>query len=203
MSLNIKRYFSKPPFFFVLKDQFYYHLTYDPYQKSLVADKGEIRVGTKYQAEVPHLKVQTGPNGTVVVADNDDVATSHSQSSAGNDRVLRSQLQRNQSQIVEIPISQQTEEILQWCPLGCTLSSFRNQLSDADIDKFLMIAKSIGTFARALDCNNAYKQPSLPLSAAAASREVTLVNRPRFITKLTELKVFSNKYQFITCSFTP
>ena len=36
-----------------LKDAFYYQLTYDPNQKTLLADKGEIRVGNRYQAEVP------------------------------------------------------------------------------------------------------------------------------------------------------
>lgn len=148
-------------------DQFYYHLTYDPYQKSLVADKGEIRVGSKYQAEVPALKV-AGANGVVV-----EETTTEAQSSGttpGNDRVLRSQ--RGQPQLIEIPISQQTDELLNWIPIGVG----KNHLADGDIDKYLTIAKSIGTFARALDCNNAYKQPSLPLSAAAASREITLVS---------------------------
>lgn len=150
------------------KDQFYYHLTYDPYQKNLVADKGEIRVGMKYQAEVPSLKITA--NGTVVEETPGDTL---SQEKAHNDRVLRSQLQRAQSQnlAIEIPISQQTDEILQWVPIGTA----DNLLTDTDIDKFLLIAKSVGTFARALDCNNAFKQPSLPLSAAAASREITLV----------------------------
>ena len=49
-----------------------------------------------------------------------------------------------------------------------------NNLTDEQIDKFLIIAKSVGTYARALDCNNAFKQPSLPLSAASASRDITL-----------------------------
>lgn len=52
----------------------------------------------------------------------------------------------------------------------------KNKLTEREIDQFLIIAKSIGTFARALDCNNAFKQPSLPLSAAAASRDITLFN---------------------------
>lgn len=34
-------------------DFFFYTLVYDPQQKTLLADKGEIRVGSKYQAEVP------------------------------------------------------------------------------------------------------------------------------------------------------
>lgn len=32
---------------------FFYSLVYDPAQKTLIADKGEIRIGDKYQAEVP------------------------------------------------------------------------------------------------------------------------------------------------------
>lgn len=36
-----------------LQDTFFYSLVYDPQQKTLLADKGEIRVGSKFQAEVP------------------------------------------------------------------------------------------------------------------------------------------------------
>ncbi len=36
--------------------------------------------------------------------------------------------------------------------------------------------RSVGTFARALDCTSTVRQPSLHMSAAAASRDVTLVS---------------------------
>ena len=36
--------------------------------------------------------------------------------------------------------------------------------------------RSVGTFARALDCSSSIKQPSLHMSAAAASRDITLVS---------------------------
>ncbi|KAG2469007.1 DGKZ kinase, partial [Polypterus senegalus] len=47
-------------------------------------------------------------------------------------------------------------------------------LSDKQIDQFLVIARSVGTFARALDCSSSIRQPSLHMSAAAASRDITL-----------------------------
>ncbi len=34
-----------------------------------------------------------------------------------------------------------------------------NQLTDSEIEKFLVIARSVGTFARALDCSSSVKQP--------------------------------------------
>jgi len=37
------------------------------------------------------------------------------------------------------------------------------------------LTRSIGTFARALDCPTALKHPSLHMSAASASRDATLV----------------------------
>lgn len=40
---------------FWLQDAFFYSLVYDPQQKTLLADKGEIRVGNKYQAEITDL----------------------------------------------------------------------------------------------------------------------------------------------------
>ena len=35
------------------EDTFFYSMVYDPNQKTLLVDKGEIRVGADYQAEVP------------------------------------------------------------------------------------------------------------------------------------------------------
>ncbi|CAB1311872.1 unnamed protein product [Coregonus sp. 'balchen'] len=42
------------------------------------------------------------------------------------------------------------------------------------IDQFLVVARAVGTFARALDCSSSVRQPSLHASAAAASRDITL-----------------------------
>ena len=57
-------------------------------------------------------------------------------------------------------------EQLVWTP--------EHALTDREIDQFLVIARSVGTFSRALDCSSAVKQPSLHMSAAAASRDITL-----------------------------
>lgn len=38
---------------FYVQDCFFYSLVFDPVQKTLLADQGEIRVGSKYQAEIP------------------------------------------------------------------------------------------------------------------------------------------------------
>ena len=50
-----------------------------------------------------------------------------------------------------------------------------SQIPDEDIEKFLIIARSVGTFARALvdDSNNINRMP-LRLGAATASRDITL-----------------------------
>jgi len=39
-----------------------------------------------------------------------------------------------------------------------------NRLSDSEIEKFLVIARSVGTFARALDCSSSVKQPRFQCS---------------------------------------
>lgn len=172
------------------EDAFFYHLTYDPYQKSIVADKGEIRVGQRYQSEIPSIKIASNGNNT------DDNSDSNAASQSGseltikqnNDRVLRSQLLKaavaaaassNGSSIIkeqmpEVPIASQLDNPLIWCPLNSRLGFYTNNLTDREIDQFLIIAKSVGTYARALDCVNAFKQPSLALSAASASRDITL-----------------------------
>lgn len=61
-------------------------------------------------------------------------------------------------------------ETLVWTP--------EHGLTDRQIDQFLVVSRSVGTFARALDCSSSVKQPSLHMSAAAASRDITLVCTP-------------------------
>ena len=43
-----------------LQDCFFYSLVFDPVQKTLLADQGEIRVGSKYQAEIPDKLAEGG-----------------------------------------------------------------------------------------------------------------------------------------------
>uniref|UniRef100_T1PJC7 BAH domain protein n=1 Tax=Musca domestica TaxID=7370 RepID=T1PJC7_MUSDO len=107
-------------------DTFFYCLVFDPTQKTLLADKGEIRVGSRYQSEIP-AKLK-------------DTLT-------------------DERKLEEL-------ETLVWTP--------HHSLNDRKIDQFLVVSRSIGTFARALDCSSSVKQPSLHMSAAAASRDITL-----------------------------
>ncbi|XP_049778360.1 metastasis-associated protein MTA3 isoform X1 [Schistocerca nitens] len=107
-------------------DTFFYCLVFDPTHKTLLADKGEIRVGSRYQAEPTPLLRE----------DEEDT--------------------RNLEEL----------ETLVWTP--------NHHLNDRQIDQFLVISRSVGTFARALDCSSSVKQPSLHMSAAAASRDITL-----------------------------
>ncbi|XP_069350026.1 metastasis-associated protein MTA3 isoform X1 [Eulemur rufifrons] len=108
------------------EDSFFYSLVYDPSLKTLLADKGEIRVGPRYQADIPEMLVE---------GESDE---------------------REQSKL----------EIKVWDP--------NSPLTDRQIDQFLVVARAVGTFARALDCSSSVRQPSLHMSAAAASRDITL-----------------------------
>ncbi|XP_013875220.1 metastasis-associated protein MTA1 [Austrofundulus limnaeus] len=108
------------------EDAFFYSLVYDPQQKTLLADKGEIRIGNKYQADITDLLRE------------------------GEDD--------------ERDLTKLEEKI--WDP--------NSSLTEKQIDQFLVVARSVGTFARALDCSSSVRQPSLHMSAAAASRDITL-----------------------------
>ncbi|UJR13377.1 hypothetical protein I4U23_000394 [Adineta vaga] len=108
------------------EDLFFYQLVYDPNQKTLNADRGEIRVGGKYQGDVPAQPISN--DGT---EDNSP-----------------------------------SREDLIWDANG--------GLTEKQVEQYLIVARSIGTFARALDCPTALKHPSLHMSAASASRDATL-----------------------------
>jgi len=107
-------------------DWFYYLLVYDPQQKTLLADRGEIGVGEEYQADVSENTIDPSEDKT----DSTELET------------------------------------LIWDPA--------NSLDEKEVDQYLVIARSVGTFARALDASSSSKEPSLHLSAAAASRDITL-----------------------------
>uniref|UniRef100_A0AAX7VM35 Metastasis associated 1 family, member 2 n=1 Tax=Astatotilapia calliptera TaxID=8154 RepID=A0AAX7VM35_ASTCA len=103
------------------EDCFFYSLVFDPVQKTLLADQGEIRVGSKYQAEIP-----------------DKLAEATSQVTQG----------------------------LKWLTLNVSWFLLSSQ--------WCVCFRAVGTFARALDCSSSIRQPSLHMSAAAASRDITL-----------------------------
>jgi len=117
---ELKAYLNK-------SDTFFYSLVYDPGQKTLLADRGEIRVGSRYQA-VP-TNVKTDEEKAKYYTNN-------------------------------LP------EELVWDPM--------KSITDDEIDRFLIVARSVGTFARALDSNGSVRQPGLHVSAASASRDITL-----------------------------
>lgn len=125
---EIRSWETKHLFCTCLQDTFFYCLVFDPNQRTLLADKGEIRVGNRYQTEITPL------------------------------------LKENESDGRDI----ENLETLVWTP--------NHSLSDRKIDQFLVVSRSVGTFARALDCSSSVKQPSLHMSAAAASRDITLVS---------------------------
>ncbi|XP_030371548.1 metastasis-associated protein MTA3 isoform X1 [Scaptodrosophila lebanonensis] len=116
-------------------DTFFYCLVFDPNQKTLLADKGEIRVGSRYQCDIPAKLKDTSTD---------------------------------ERKLEEL-------ESLVWTP--------EHTLTDRKIDQFLVVSRSIGTFARALDCSSSVKQPSLHMSAAAASRDITLFHAMNILHK--------------------
>ncbi|KHJ83362.1 ELM2 domain protein, partial [Oesophagostomum dentatum] len=59
------------------EDKFFYSLVYDPSQMTLLADKGAIRVGEKYQAEVPESmecddKIENGDGDELMIDDEEE-----------------------------------------------------------------------------------------------------------------------------------
>lgn len=108
------------------EDAFYYQYVYD--QKSLKnANSGDMRVGGRYQAEVP-------------------------------------------SKPLDKP---EEEDGRNMTELESLLYTPENRLTEDEIEEFITLAKSVGTYARALDCSSSVKLPNLHMGAASASRDIT------------------------------
>lgn len=172
-------------------------MVFDPVQKTLLADKGEIRVGHKYQAEVPPKALYSQGNIVSDLKIKDITATIKGEIvkeeraiDGGEDEPMITECSRDENDDKEVESKSSTTiatvttigtvtavesdfnlETLIW-----TCRSQWNRLTDRQIDQFLVVSRSLGTFARALDCTSSVKQPSLHMSAAAASRDITLVS---------------------------
>lgn len=174
------------------QDTFFYCLVFDPVQKTLLADKGEIRVGHKYQAEVPPKALYSPGSGSEsktkdaspkmlkgeVVKDERTSGSGEEEPSVTDDDEKGSDTKSSTAVATVTKIgtvmaleSDSGLETLIW-----TCKPQWNRLTDRQIDQFLVVSRSLGTFARALDCTSSVKQPSLHMSAAAASRDITLVS---------------------------
>ncbi len=139
------------------EDTFFYTLVYDKKNEMLFEDRGEIKIGSSYQCEVPLGMIKPEE---------------------------------------ETRVSEELEELV-WSP--------DNELSDKVIDQFLVIARSVGTFARAVDEASTLKQPSLHMSAAAASRDITLfhamdlLHQCKYNFSLASLKLVENGAPKLSC----
>ena len=120
---NYEDYLAQDDAFF-----YQYGTVYDPHLRAILTDRSDIKIGKRYQAEIPKLLT------------------------------LDEQL--------KISGTKMNDE-LKWTD--------KNPLTEREIEQFLVISRSVGTFARALDCSNMLKQ-SVLTSAATASRDITLVS---------------------------
>ena len=141
------------------EDTFFYTLVYDRTNESVFEDRGEIKIGSVYQADVP----------TETIRPEEDTRRHEDL----EELVIQQDFFSVMTNFAVIKIfghyctvlyKQYSEQV--WSP--------EHELADKTIDQFLVIARSVGTFARAVDEASTLKQPSLHMSAAAASRDITL-----------------------------
>lgn len=139
----------------------------------MLADKGEIRVGPKFQAEVLTKPLYNHGNSNNVARHLTTVIKKECLSD-GNNHFIENDISKNvdskHSSLSTMEIDNNFDTLVWTC------DSQWNNLTDREIDQFLVVSRSLGTFARALDCTSSVKQPSLHMSAAAASRDITLVS---------------------------
>ncbi|KAF3836750.1 hypothetical protein F7725_004214 [Dissostichus mawsoni] len=141
-------------------DCFFYSLVFDPNQKTLLADQGEIRVGSKYQAEIPDKLAEGEQQLKLGIPGRKYVQSLHDPIPPET---------KTKFPLVSGEADTRIQEKLE-----TKVWDTNNLLKDPQIDQFLVVARAVGTFARALDCSSSIRQPSLHMSAAAASRDITL-----------------------------
>ncbi|EMP27457.1 Metastasis-associated protein MTA3 [Chelonia mydas] len=263
------------------EDTFFYSLVYDPSLKTLLADKGEIRVGPRYQADVPDMLVEELGVWKAILTSVLLLAAALPSELGSRPAAAALQLPSSEGSAAASSSAEVQERDTLWSfiffeeqnnksiqspsvkasNLPCTSENIQRKkeleniprelddreqaklevkvwdpdspLTDRQIDQFLVVARSylvpserrvtvlshpapdpdssidpganvqemapmdvvqveeeeaalvipgrgscrpsaVGTFARALDCSSSVRQPSLHMSAAAASRDITL-----------------------------
>jgi metastasis-associated protein MTA len=161
-----------PDMYLNREDTYFYSLVYDPTNETLIADKGAIEVGEKHQAvlEEPSPIVlkklaeerkrkglaSSGAEDELQIADDDEDDEPDAKKAALTEPRTHG----------NVPILDNDREKLIFHP--------HHGLQEIEIDQYLILARAVGTFARALDGTCATKIPTLHIAAAAASRDITL-----------------------------
>ncbi|KAF1752619.1 hypothetical protein GCK72_019174 [Caenorhabditis remanei] len=186
------------------EDTFYHSLVYDPTAQTLLADKGAIRVGEKYQAvvddwmepeereakekaekeakelaekvkkEEEEARIQQEKededfeNGRDQLRIDEDEEMPEEKEKKEVDDEIKIESNENEALQTEKPKTSDSREVPVWHPY--------HDLVDRDIDQYLIVARSVGLFARAIDGASAPKLPTLQLAASFASRDVTILH---------------------------
>uniref|UniRef100_A0A7E4VDT7 BAH domain-containing protein n=1 Tax=Panagrellus redivivus TaxID=6233 RepID=A0A7E4VDT7_PANRE len=165
-----------PDMYLTRDDAYFYSLVYDPTNETLIADKGNIRVGDKYQATIPELtpivqaklanerKRKYGEGTELEIADDEDEEVDELAASEAKKRAIL----EGERSIGNVPTLPDGRETL--------VFHHHHDLQDRDIDQYLILARAVGTFARALEGTPTAQLPTLHVTAAAASRDVTLLH---------------------------
>ena len=165
---------ESPDMYLTREDAYFYSLVYDPTNETLIADKGSIRVGEKHQAAMDEptpivLKkladerkrkglAASGEEEELQIADDDE----------DDEPELKKAAFTGPRSHGNVPILPDDREKLCFHP--------HHNLQDIEIDQYLIIARAVGTFARAIEGTCATKIPTLHTAAAAASRDVTILH---------------------------
>lgn len=166
-----------PDMYLNKEDTYFYSLVYDPTNETLIADKGSIEIGEKHQAvmeeptpivlkKLADERKRKGISSTASGegGDNEDELTIADDEDDEPD-AKKAALTGPRSH-GNVPILDNDREKLVFHP--------HHGLQDIEIDQYLILARAVGTFARALDGTCATKIPTLHIAAAAASRDITL-----------------------------
>ncbi|CAL2044151.1 unnamed protein product [Caenorhabditis brenneri] len=187
------------------EDTFFHSLVFDPTQQTLLADKGAIRVGEKYQAEVDEWmepaereakekaekeakaleekvkkeaeeerirqekadeEADNGRDGLTIDEDEPMPEADKKEQDEEPDRDVKVEDVKLEDGAPKDKLD--SREVSVWHP--------HHALRDRDIDQYLIIARSVGLFARAIDGASTPKLPTLQLAAAFASRDVTILH---------------------------
>lgn len=179
------------------QDQFYCTYLYDQAQRMLTTDRGEIRVGAKYQAEISPLLALPGARPLLPIvppaaasSPSTSTSTSASAAAAASESALTAAapasasaacVERRERALHESDArrSQQLETLL-WSPFAMDAVEQRRPGGapvpvERALEQYITVVRSMATFARVVDTSSAVRSFGLQMCAACACRDTTLV----------------------------
>ena len=161
----------------------FYTLVYDQNQRTVVTDRGDIRIGPNFQCHLPETLSDTERENFVDGRKLDELETlvfdgaqldTYIKKTKNEEKLIKKVVKNEEGQKSDNIDAEESESNGDGHVKLTRPQNEPDVTVEDDLDRLIVLGKSVGLFARALDATASTVQPILQVSARMASRDSTL-----------------------------